>query len=147
MYSNIFKSHINFLLCALNQKHLSYFFLIHRYMKKYCMKHRVRSMLFIFCKFKCCFMFFLSDGPELICPSTYTVLEYSRHNLTCSRGFPEPMEIWYKDDEEVDLPKILTRGDAGQYWVTASNDHSKINFTVDIIVHCKTLRRSFYISF
>ncbi|KAM6905565.1 hemicentin-1-like [Xenentodon cancila] len=74
-------------------------------------------------------------GPEQICPSTYTVPEYSPHNLTCTQGFPEPEEIWYKDDEEVKLPEILTRRDAGQYRVTARNSNAQINFTVDISVH------------
>ncbi|XP_047212655.1 hemicentin-1-like [Girardinichthys multiradiatus] len=74
-------------------------------------------------------------GPERMCPDTYTAPEHTSHNLTCSQGFPKPQEIWYKDDEEVKLPDILTRRDAGQYWVTVSNNLTTLNFTVDIVVH------------
>ncbi|MEQ2275442.1 hypothetical protein XENORESO_003412 [Xenotaenia resolanae] len=74
-------------------------------------------------------------GPEWMCPDTYTAPEHTSHNLTCSQGFPEPQEIWYKDEEEVKLPDILTRRDAGQYWVTVSNNLTTVNFTVDIVVH------------
>lgn len=82
-------------------------------------------------------MVFITDGPEWMCPATYTILELSPHNLTCSQGFPKPVEIWYKDEEEVKLPEILTRIDAGQYWITLSNSQKTLNFTVDIDVHCK----------
>ncbi|XP_032443245.1 hemicentin-2-like [Xiphophorus hellerii] len=74
-------------------------------------------------------------GPEWTCPHTYTILEHTRHNLTCSQGFPEPTEIWYKDEEEVQLPVFLTRSNAGQYFVRVSNNLTTLNFTVDIVVH------------
>ncbi|XP_014876266.1 hemicentin-1 [Poecilia latipinna] len=74
-------------------------------------------------------------GPEWMCPHTYTVQEHTRHNLTCSQGFPEPTEIWYKEEEEVQLPHILTRSNAGQYSVRVSNNRTTLNFTVDIVVH------------
>ncbi|KAM4535599.1 hemicentin-2-like [Fundulus diaphanus] len=74
-------------------------------------------------------------GPEWMCPDTFTASEYTPHNLICSQGFPEPQEIWYKDHEEVKLPDILTRRDAGQYWVTVSNNLTTLNYTVDIVVH------------
>ncbi|XP_017284891.1 hemicentin-1-like isoform X2 [Kryptolebias marmoratus] len=73
-------------------------------------------------------------GPEWTCPHTYTILENSIHNVTCSLGFPEPEEIWFKDEEEVVLPQVLTRRNAGQYLVRVSNTLSSYNFTVDIIV-------------
>nr|XP_046271831.1 uncharacterized protein LOC124073572 [Scatophagus argus] len=73
--------------------------------------------------------------PEVRCPSTYTALEYAPHNLTCIvSGYPEPETIWYKDDEEVELPKILTRRDMGQYLIISSNSLSSVNHTVEIIV-------------
>ncbi|XP_054892048.1 hemicentin-2-like [Poeciliopsis prolifica] len=74
-------------------------------------------------------------GPEWMCSHTYTILEYTRHNLTCSQGFPEPTEIWYKDEEEIQLPDILTRSDAGQYFVRVSNNLTTNNSIVDIVVH------------
>ncbi|MEQ2168073.1 hypothetical protein GOODEAATRI_010733 [Goodea atripinnis] len=70
-----------------------------------------------------------------MCPDTYTAPEHTSHNLTCSQGFPKPQEIWYKDEEEVKLPDILKRRDAGHYWVTVSNNLTTLNFTVDIVVH------------
>lgn len=74
-------------------------------------------------------------GPELTCPSTYTAQEYVPHSLNCSvRGHPQPETIWYKDDEPVELTGNLTRHDAGQYLITASNSVSSVNVTVDIIV-------------
>ncbi|XP_008281317.1 hemicentin-2-like [Stegastes partitus] len=74
-------------------------------------------------------------GPELTCPPTYTAVEYAPHNLTCIvEGFPQPETLWFKDGEEVGLPEKLTRRDAGQYFITASNSLSSVNFTVDITV-------------
>ncbi|XP_023135380.2 hemicentin-1 [Amphiprion ocellaris] len=74
-------------------------------------------------------------GPELTCPLTYTAVEYSPHNLTCTdKGFPKPETLWFKDGEEVVLPQKLTRSDAGQYFVTTSNLLSSVNVTVDITV-------------
>lgn len=73
-----------------------------------------------------------------MCPSTYTALEYAPHNLTCIfEGYPKPETIWYKDGEEVELPENLTRSDAGQYLITASNILSNVTVTVDIIVICE----------
>ncbi|XP_073350907.1 hemicentin-1 [Pagrus major] len=74
-------------------------------------------------------------GPELTCPSNYTASEYAPHNLTCfAVGYPTPEITWSKEDEEVDLPKILTRSDAGQYMITASNSRSSVIHTVEITV-------------
>ncbi|PWA17618.1 hypothetical protein CCH79_00008177 [Gambusia affinis] len=61
------------------------------------------------------------DGPEWTCPRTFIFLEFTRYNFKCSEGFPEPTEIWYKDEEEVQPPEILTRSDAGQPAITYSN--------------------------
>ncbi|XP_028267964.1 hemicentin-2 [Parambassis ranga] len=73
--------------------------------------------------------------PVLACPSTYTALEDTTHNLTCVvKGYPQPVVIWFKDGEEVELPERLTRSDTGQYLITASNNLSSINVTVDITV-------------
>nr|XP_004552193.1 hemicentin-1 isoform X1 [Maylandia zebra] len=75
-------------------------------------------------------------GPELNCPSIYMAEEHTPHNLTCTvEGFPEPVMVWYRDDEVVELPKTLTRLDAGHYLITASNNQSNVNATVEIIVH------------
>uniref|UniRef100_A0A8D2ZSM5 Ig-like domain-containing protein n=1 Tax=Scophthalmus maximus TaxID=52904 RepID=A0A8D2ZSM5_SCOMX len=80
-------------------------------------------------------------GPELSCPSWYTALENTPNNLTCTvEGFPKPETTWYKDGEEVDLPKNPDRGDAGQYVVTASNNVSSVNVTVEFDVLCKFYR-------
>ncbi|XP_070779073.1 roundabout homolog 1-like [Enoplosus armatus] len=74
-------------------------------------------------------------GPKLMCPSTYTALEYSPHNLTCIvEGYPKPETSWYKDGEEVELPENLTRSDMGQYLITASNSLTTVNHTVEITV-------------
>ncbi|KAE8283339.1 Hemicentin-1 [Larimichthys crocea] len=74
-------------------------------------------------------------GPELECPLNYIAVEDTLNSLTCTvKGYPKPKIIWYKDDEEVELPENLTRSDAGQYSVTASNSVSFVNVTVDIIV-------------
>lgn len=82
--------------------------------------------------------FLLPDGPELSCPSEYTVVEHTPHNLTCTvEGYPRPKISWFKDDEEVELPEKLTRHDAGQYLILAENDNETVNATVDITVICK----------
>lgn len=87
---------------------------------------------------KCSCVSVLSDGPELECPLNYIAVEDTLNSLTCTvKGYPKPKIIWYKDDEEVELPENLTRSDAGQYSVTASNSVSFVNVTVDIIVLCK----------
>uniref|UniRef100_A0A672IYR6 Ig-like domain-containing protein n=1 Tax=Salarias fasciatus TaxID=181472 RepID=A0A672IYR6_SALFA len=85
------------------------------------------------------YVFLPSDGPELECPSTYTVLEHDDRNLACTvEGYPTPEIIWYKDGEEVELPETFTRRDAGQYVITASNSLTSVNSTVDIVVLCKS---------
>lgn len=69
--------------------------------------------------------------------------EHTPHNLTCTvEGFPEPVTVWYRDDEVVELPKTLTRLDAGHYLITASNNQSNVSATVEIIVHCKSFRHT-----
>ncbi|KAF3700028.1 Hemicentin-2 Precursor [Channa argus] len=74
-------------------------------------------------------------GPELRCESIYTVLEYAPHNITCRvEGYPKPQTTWFRLNEVVELPQTLTRSDAGQYVINASNNHSSVNFTVEIIV-------------
>ncbi|KAF7665990.1 hypothetical protein LDENG_00122260 [Lucifuga dentata] len=74
-------------------------------------------------------------GPELSCPSTYAAVEYAPHNFTCTvQGYPKPETIWYKDDEEVEPPENLTRSDAGQYMITASNSLSSVSHIVEINV-------------
>ncbi|XP_068605961.1 vascular cell adhesion protein 1 [Brachionichthys hirsutus] len=74
-------------------------------------------------------------GPELTCPFNYTALEFSPHNLTCAaEGHPQPEVVWYKNGTEVKLPENLTRSDAGQYLITASNILSGVNVTVEVIV-------------
>lgn len=79
--------------------------------------------------------FIVLYGPELSCPGTYTVLEHAVRTLTCTvEGYPEPETIWYKDGEEVELPERLTRRDAGQYTITASNSLTSVNSTVDVLV-------------
>lgn len=83
-------------------------------------------------------MFLLPDDPELFCPSVYTVLEHTPHNLTCTvEGYPKPNIIWYKDGEEVELPENLTRRDAGQYLIVAESVMATVNATVDITVVCE----------
>ncbi|KAM9393963.1 cell adhesion molecule CEACAM5-like isoform 2-T2 [Pholidichthys leucotaenia] len=74
-------------------------------------------------------------GPELECPTTYTVDEFSPNNLLCNiTGHPKPETVWFKDDEEVEPPENLTRSDTGQYVIMATNHHSIVNRTVDINV-------------
>ncbi|XP_036945278.1 hemicentin-2-like [Acanthopagrus latus] len=74
-------------------------------------------------------------GPELTFQSSYTAPENTPLNLTCNAvGYPEPEIIWSKEGEEVELPQILTRHDAGQYMITASNSRSSVNHTVEITV-------------
>ncbi|KAL3053555.1 hypothetical protein OYC64_005979 [Pagothenia borchgrevinki] len=73
--------------------------------------------------------------PEFKCPSNYTALEDAPHNLSCTaEGFPKPEVMWFKDEDEVTLPESLTRSDTGQYVITASNNLSSINVTVEINV-------------
>ncbi|XP_060945577.1 hemicentin-1-like [Limanda limanda] len=74
-------------------------------------------------------------GPELMCADSYTVMEGSPLNLPCAvEGYPEPEITWYKDDERVEPTEDLTRRDAGLYVITASNNQSSVNVTVEIIV-------------
>ncbi|XP_034046393.1 uncharacterized protein icam3 [Thalassophryne amazonica] len=74
-------------------------------------------------------------GPEVSCPVNYTIVEYSANNFRCFiQGHPKPIVIIYKDDDEVYLPKTLTRNDAGQYLIAVSNAHSSVNFTFEINV-------------
>ncbi|XP_054463215.1 hemicentin-1-like [Anoplopoma fimbria] len=74
-------------------------------------------------------------GPELNCPSLYTAVENVPHNFSCTvGGYPQPKIIWYKDGEEVVLPNNLTRGDSGQYLITATSNVSSDNLTVNITV-------------
>lgn len=83
-------------------------------------------------------VFLLPDKPELKCPSNYTALEDAPHNLSCTvEGFPKPEVMWFKDEDDVALPESLTRSDTGQYVITASNNLSSINVTVEIYVVCK----------
>lgn len=83
-------------------------------------------------------MFLHPDDPELFCPSVYTVVEHTPHNLTCTvEGYPKPNIIWYKDGEEVELPENLTRRDAGQYLIVAESVMATVNATVDITVVCE----------
>ncbi|XP_070703581.1 hemicentin-1 [Pempheris klunzingeri] len=78
---------------------------------------------------------FVLYGPILKCPSNYTALEYTPLNFTCFvEGFPQPETTLYKDGEEVEFPGNLTRSDAGQYLITASNDLSSVNVTMEINV-------------
>ncbi|XP_051243699.1 hemicentin-1 [Dicentrarchus labrax] len=78
---------------------------------------------------------FVLYGPELMCPSSFHALEYAPHNLTCTvEGYPQPDIIWYKDSEEVELPENITRSDAGQYLITASNNLTSVSLTVEINV-------------
>lgn len=74
-----------------------------------------------------------------MCPSTYTGMEYAPHNFTCIvKGYPKPMTVWYKDGEKVEeFPEKFTRRDAGQYLITASNNLTSVNVTVEINVICK----------
>ncbi|RVE69668.1 hypothetical protein OJAV_G00080310 [Oryzias javanicus] len=72
-------------------------------------------------------------GPEKTCQSTLTIPEHTPR-ISCTGGSPQPLEIWYKDDVEVKLPKNLTRRDAGQYFIRSFNNVSSINFTVNVIV-------------
>ncbi|KAM8824674.1 hemicentin-1-like isoform 1-T1 [Synchiropus picturatus] len=74
--------------------------------------------------------------PVLTCPHNVSIPENAPYNLTCTaEGNPQPQIIWFKDGEEVDLPENLTRGDAGQYLVLASNAFNRTAAaTVNIIV-------------
>lgn len=84
------------------------------------------------------FIYLFTDGPELKCPSNYIAMEYTPHNLTCTvEGYPKPETIWYKDGDEVELPENLTRRDAGQYLIYASNNHSSVYHTVELVIICK----------
>lgn len=81
----------------------------------------------------------LPAGLTMTCPSTYTAQENERHNLTCAiDSYFGHKVIWFKDEEEVNLPERLIRSDAGQYLIVASNHHTSVNRTVDIIVTCKS---------
>lgn len=86
---------------------------------------------------------FLDDieDIELTCPSNYTAVEYAPHNLSCSveGQSSESLITWYKDGEEVELPEILTRYDAGQYVVVATSSSSMVNATVDLNVVCESI--------
>lgn len=83
------------------------------------------------------FFVILSDGPEKTCQSILTIPEHTPR-FSCTEGSPQPSEIWYKDDEEVKIPETLTRKDAGQYIIRSFNSLSSINFTVNVIILCKS---------
>ncbi|XP_062264458.1 hemicentin-1-like [Platichthys flesus] len=74
-------------------------------------------------------------GPELMCPRSYTIMEHSPLNLNCTvKGYPEPKKTWYKDGGGGKLEGNLTRNDTGLYVITASNNRSSVNVTVEINV-------------
>ncbi|XP_047199831.1 hemicentin-1 [Hippoglossus stenolepis] len=76
-------------------------------------------------------------GPQLSpqCQGSYTALEYTPLNRTCTaEGYPKPEITWYKDGGEVELIGNLTRRDAGLYEITASNNLSSVNVTLEINV-------------
>lgn len=84
------------------------------------------------------YVFLLLDQPEVKCPSNYTAPEFTPNNVTCTvEGYPEPEITWSKDGKEITFPQILTRSDAGQYVITASNLLSSVNATMEITVICK----------
>lgn len=71
--------------------------------------------------------------PKLACPIRYLGFEHTRHSISCSvEGYPTPDLSWYKDGEVIDLPDNLTRNDAGEYLVVASNKISNASHTVII---------------
>lgn len=64
-------------------------------------------------------------------------MDNALNKLTCIvRGNPEPEITWYKNGEKVDRPETLTRSNAGQYTINASNTLGNLSVTVDIYIIC-----------
>ncbi|XP_054616042.1 hemicentin-1-like [Dunckerocampus dactyliophorus] len=85
-------------------------------------------------------LFVLVDDVELMCPHNLTIMEHTLfgEGIPCSvKGFPEPQVTWYKDGDEVEFPEVLTRYDAGQYVVIASNKYASANATVELDIQYK----------
>ncbi|KAJ8345603.1 hypothetical protein SKAU_G00297960 [Synaphobranchus kaupii] len=79
----------------------------------------------------------LGYGPIFICDHKYEVRVNERHALMCTaEGFPLPEVTWFteEENEEVELPAHMTRGDAGQYRLIARNAFGAANHTLEIEV-------------
>ncbi|XP_029914521.1 hemicentin-1-like isoform X2 [Myripristis murdjan] len=71
-------------------------------------------------------------GPEITCSDTYSAMENGFLNLACANGYPHPTITWYRDDDEVHLPEVLTKDDEGSYTIVASNQLGNVSHTLYI---------------
>lgn len=77
--------------------------------------------------------YFLSVGPQLVCPTKVRVRE--GESLSCEvRGNPQPLVTWYRDGQVVVLPARSSRKHSGKYTVIATGLTEQKNFTVEVEV-------------
>lgn len=95
-------------------------------------------------------MFFPKDKPVIhVNTSQFSALEH-RDSLSMVQfradGNPEPSVEWYLEGRQVNATKLLTRGDSGEYVLSATNDLGNTNSTVYITVECEWMRTiTFYL--
>lgn len=84
-------------------------------------------------------LFCATDGPVISCSCHYEVRTGERFTPNCTvEGFPQPEVVWYKNGMDiVQFPEYMSKSDAGQYTLIASNDHSNSSHTLEIDVLCK----------
>lgn len=74
-------------------------------------------------------------GPSFSCKDHYNVIENVTLGHECEpEGIPKPESVWFKDGNEIALPKMWNRQDTGEYTIVATDKHRQANHTLSINV-------------